>query len=179
MSSRVSLKHQKTSSRCLRKGKSIFFSSTLAVGAFCSSWAKTSQSRSKRTPRCCHTCASLTCSSWTKLSTKSGPKFNKMKAQLQDPHLQTLRRQFEPLRHALVTWLLQKAGDETPDEFVGGFDNLPFGSEQPTLQAFDTSLLSDTSQNFHMLSGYELEDYAPYADHFFTDIPCSSTSDGR
>lgn len=174
MSSRASLKHQETSSRCSRMGKSTFSSSTLAAGVFCSSWVKISQSRSKRALRLWNICASLTCSSWTKLSTKSGPRFNKMKAQLQDPHLQILRRQFEPLRHALVTWLLQETRDETPNEFVGEFDNLPFGSEQPVLQSSDAFSLPDTPQSSYVLDFCELGTYTSYADDAFLNIPHSS-----
>lgn len=73
--------------------------------------------------------------SWTKLLPKQGPEFERMEILLQDPGLQAKRQELEPLRDALVSWLLQKTTHEDHDAAAGVFDSLAVDSQSLFLPA--------------------------------------------
>lgn len=58
-----------------------------------------------------------------------------MEILLQDPGLQAKRQELEPLRDALVSWLLQKTTHEDHDAAAGVFDSLAVDSQSLFLPA--------------------------------------------
>jgi hypothetical protein len=72
---------------------------------------------------------------------KRGPEFDRMRNLLQDPGLQAIRQQLEPLRVALVDWLLQQAIRQDYEEAVGVYDGPAADSQSLILPAHHDSAL--------------------------------------
>jgi hypothetical protein len=104
-------------------------------------------------------CSDSTLVSWTKLSRKRGPDFARMRNLLQEPGLQAIRQQLEPLRDALVNWLLQQAIRQDHEEAMGLYDGLAVDPQSLVSPAYHDRSLQICSPSALVPAEYAQRDY--------------------
>jgi hypothetical protein len=82
-----------------------------------------------------------------------------MKNLLQEPGLQAIRQQLEPLRDALVNWLLQQAIRQDHEEAVGVYDGLAVDPQSLVLPAYHDCSLQICSPSTLVSAEYAQRDY--------------------
>jgi hypothetical protein len=90
---------------------------------------------------------------------KRGPDFERMRNLLQDPGLQAIRQQLEPLRDALVNWLLQQAICQDHEKAVGVYDGLTADPQSLVLPAYHDNWLQICSPSALVPAEYAQKDY--------------------
>lgn len=82
-----------------------------------------------------------------------------MRNLLQEPGLQAVRKQLEPLRVALVNWLLQQAIHQDHEEVVGLYDGLAADPQSLVLPAYHDCSLQICSPSALTSAEYAQRDY--------------------
>jgi hypothetical protein len=82
-----------------------------------------------------------------------------MRNLLQEPGLQAIRQQLEPLRDALVNWLLQQAIRQDHEEAVGVYDGLAVDPQSLVLPAYHDCSLQICSPSALTSAEYAQRDY--------------------